>query len=111
MGRILSGIILFLSTFIFDAAAYDGQVNEKEIYCLINRGANHCMFDGIWKDVGEIVAELPETLEDGEHGKSRICMTTSGRMLRRRTMTNAQESYGETFASDWRTLIVFIPIL
>ena len=73
MGRILSGIILFLSTFIFDAAAYDGQVNEKEIYCLIGRGANHCMFDGLWKNDGEhSKAELPEMLDDGEHSKVRI---------------------------------------
>ena len=46
LGGILSGIILFLSTCIFEAAVYDGQMNEKEIYCLIDRGANHCMFDG-----------------------------------------------------------------
>ncbi len=74
IGGILSGIILFLSTFIFDAAVYDGQMNEKEIYCLIDRGANHCMFDGLWKDDGEHSkkAELPGMLDDGEHSKAII---------------------------------------
>jgi hypothetical protein len=74
IGGILSGIIIFLSTFIFEAAVYDGQMNEKEIYCLIDRGANHCMFDGLWKDDGEhSKAELPERmLDDGEHSKAII---------------------------------------
>ena len=67
------GIILFLSAFIFDAAVYDGQMNEKEIYCLINRRANHCMFDGLWKDNGKhSKAELSEMLDDGVHIKAII---------------------------------------
>ena len=43
-------------------------MNEKEIYCLlIDRGAKHCMFDGLWKDDGEhSKTELPEMLDSDD---------------------------------------------
>ena len=63
----LSAVPSTSTTHDIDTVEHDGQVSERTLSRLVEMGANHCMFDALWKDDGERRNAELETLENGEH--------------------------------------------